>query len=158
MNTFLYILLLVFYLQTSLFIDGVNISFALAALVTARLLYWKQDQLNIKTDILRNIYLFIGVVMVLLSLYHLMPDKYIALSWTFVAVVFFGLSFILKNAKYRYLALGTLIAAAFYLFIIDLAKIELIFRIIALMFFAMIAIGLSIYYSKKSKQRTEKIE
>lgn len=156
MNTFLYILLLIFYLQTSTLIDGVNISFSLAALLTARILYWKQDKLNIKTDILRNIYLLIGVVMVLITLYHLMPDRFIALSWTFVAVVFFGLSFILKNAKYRYLALGTLIAAAFYLFIVDLAKIELVFRIIALMFFAMISIGLSIYYSMKSKRKPEK--
>ena len=158
MNTFLFIILLVFYLQTSSFIDGVNISFSLAALLTARILYWKQDQLNIKTDILRNIYLFIGVVMVLITLYHLMPDRYIALSWTFVAVIFFGMSFILKIAKYRYLALGTLIAAAFYLFIVDLAKIELVFRIIALMFFALISIGLSIYYTKKSKRKTEQTE
>ena len=156
MNTILFIVLLIFYLLTSQLIDGVNISFSLAALLTARILYWKQDQLNIKTDILRNIYLFIGIVMVLITLYHLMPARYITLSWTVVAVVFFGLSLILKNAKYRYLALATLIAAAFYLFIVDLAKIELVFRIIALMFFAFISIGLSIYYSKKSKIKVDK--
>jgi len=63
------------------------------------------------------------------------------------------LSLILKNVKYRYLALGTMIAATFYLFIVDLAKIELVFRILALMFLAIISIGLSIYYSRKNKKK-----
>ena len=89
MNTFLFIGLIIFYLKTTVLIDGVNISFSLAALLTARILNWKQDQLNIKTDILRNIYLIIGIVMVLITLYHLMPAKFIALSWISVAVIFF---------------------------------------------------------------------
>jgi hypothetical protein len=94
--------------------------------------------------------------MVLISLYHMMPAKYITLSWTGVAVVYFVLSLILKNVKYRYIALATMIAAAFYFFIIDLAKIELVFRIMALMFLAIISISLSIYYTKKSKRKVEK--
>jgi hypothetical protein len=91
--------------------------------------------------------------MVLITLYHLIPARYITLSWTAVAVIYFALSLILKNVKYRYLALGTMIAATFYLFIVDLAKIELVFRILALMFLAIISIGLSIYYSRKNKKK-----
>jgi len=94
--------------------------------------------------------------MVLVTLYHLIPARYITLSWTVAAVIFFALSLILKNVKYRYLSLGTMIAAAFYLFIVDLAKIELIYRIIALMFLAIISIGLSVYYTKKSKRKADK--
>ncbi len=52
------------------------------------------------------------------------------------------------------MALGTMIAAAFYLFLVDLARIELVFRVIALLFLAMISIGLSFYYSKKLKRRS----
>jgi hypothetical protein len=109
---------------------------------------------------LRNTYLFIGFFVVLLTLFHLIPDKYITLSWTVAAVIYFALSLALKNVKYRYMALGTMIAAAFYFFIIDLDRIELVFRIIALMFLAFISIGLSIYYSKKirKKQLTESEE
>ncbi len=155
MNTALFIILLAFYLATSTPLNGVNISFTLVALITARILNWKRDQLTIKTDMLRNIYLFIGFIMVLITLYHLIPERYITFSWTAVAVLYFVLSLILKNVKYRYLALGTMLAAAFYLFIIDLAKIELVYRIIALLFLAVISIGLSIYYSKKSKRKAE---
>jgi len=102
---------------------------------------------------LRNVYLIIAFFMVLLTLYHLIPDRYITLSWTVAAVVYFVLSLLLKNVKYRYMALGTMIAAAFYFFIIDLDRVELVFRIIALMFLAFISIGLSIYYSKKIKKK-----
>ncbi len=154
MNTMLFIFLLVLYLITSEPANGINISFSLVALLTARILNWKKDGLTIKTDLLRNIYLIIGFIMILVTLYHMMPARYITLSWTVAAVIYFVLSIILKNVKYRYLALGAMIAAAIYLFIIDLARIELVFRIIALMFLATISIGLSIYYSRKNKKKS----
>lgn len=155
MNTVLFISLLIFYLSTSDQTDAINISFSLVALVTARVLNWRKDWLIIKSDLLRNIYLITGFIMVLITLYHLVPPSYITLSWTAVAVVYFVLSFILKNIKYRYMALATMLAAAFYLFIVDLAKIELVFRILALMFLAFISIGLSIYYSRKNKEKKD---
>lgn len=153
MNTLLFLTLLVFYLNSSPVINGVNISFSLAALITARILNWRKDRLTIKTDLLRNVYLLTGFTMVLITLYHLLPVRYITLSWTVVAVVYFGLSFILKNVKYRYMALASMIAAAFYFFIVDLAKIELVFRIVALLFLALISIGLSVFYARKSKRK-----
>lgn len=156
MNTLLFLMLLIFYLTTSLPSDGVNFSFSVVALLTARILNWKKDRLIIKTDLLRNTYLITGFLMVLFTLYHLIPTSFITLSWTAVAVVYFALSLVLKNVKYRYLALATMLAAAFYFFIIDLAKIELVFRILALMFLAIISIGFSIYYTKKSKRKIEK--
>jgi hypothetical protein len=68
------------------------------------------------------------------------------------ALLYFLISLILKNIKYRYMALGTMICAAFYLFIIDLAKIELIYRVLALLFLAAISIGISIYYTNNVKK------
>ncbi|MFK5857609.1 MAG: hypothetical protein QM503_15880 [Bacteroidota bacterium] len=153
MNTLLYISLLIFYLSTSTLTDGINISFSLVALLTARILNWKRDRLTIKTDLLRNIYLIIGFIMILVTLYFLIPARYITLSWTVTGVIFFVLSMVLNNVKYRYLALCAMIAATIYLFVVDLARIELVFRIIALMFLAIISIGLSIFYSRKNKSK-----
>jgi hypothetical protein len=154
-NALLFISLLIFYLSSSPLLNGVNISFSIVALATARILNWKKDRLTIKTDIFRNIYLLLGFVMVLITLSHLMPERFITLSWICAAVVYFGFSLLYKNTKYRYMALGTLLASAVYLFLIDLEKIELVFRIIALMFFAAISISISIYYSKKSKNKSQ---
>ena len=94
-------------------------------------------------------------IMVLFTLYHLVPRQFVTLSWTMAAVLYFVFSMLLKNVKYRYMALATLMATAIYLFIVDLARIELVYRVIALFFLAIIAIALSFYYSKKQKEKTE---
>jgi hypothetical protein len=90
----------------------------------------------------------------LYTLYHLAPKQYITLSWTLLAVTYFLLGLLIKIVKYRYLALGTMVAAALYLFIVDLARIELVFRVVALLFLALISIGLSFYYTKKLKKKS----
>lgn len=153
MNSLLFFILLMGYLNSSPIDHWMNISFSIVALATARILNWKKELLTIRTELIRNFYLITAFLMVLYTLYHLISNKYIALSWTLAAVVYFALSILLKNVKYRYLALGSMIAAAFYLFIVDLARIELIYRVLAMLFLALISIGLSFYYTKKLKKK-----
>jgi hypothetical protein len=50
------------------------------------------------------------------------------------------------------MALATMICAALYLFIVDLVNIEIIYRVLALMFLAIVSIGISIYYSNRIKK------
>ena len=149
MNSMLFLTILFLYLVSSKAIDGVNFSFALTALISARVINWKRSRLQIKTDLLRNLYMIEGFFMVLYALFHSLPKQFIALSWTIVALLYFLLGNILKNVKYRYMALGTMICAALYLFIVDLARIELIYRVLALLVLAAISIGISIYYSNR---------
>lgn len=153
MNSLLFITLLMVYLSTSAADNTMNISFSFVALATARILNWKKERLTIRTEFIRNFYLLIAFPMVLYTLYHFISNQYITLSWTMLALLYFVLSIILKNTKYRYMALGSMIAAALYLFIIDLARIELIFRVFALLFLSLISIGLSLYYTKKIKKK-----
>ena len=151
MNSILFIILLILYLSTADPGNLMNISFSIVGLATARILNWKKELLTIQTDFIRNVYLVAAFVMVLFTLYHLLPGQYITLSWTLGAVVYFLVSLLLKNPKYRYMALGSMIAAALYLFIHDLAHIELVYRIIALLFLAIISISISFYYTHKTK-------
>lgn len=155
MNTFLFLILLLVYLLTARHIHSANITFALVALVTARTVNWQKDKLEIKTEILRNTYLLTGFFMVLYALFKVVPGNYVTLSWTIAAALYFLLSFAMKNIKYRYLALGTMMAAALYLFIVDLARVEIAFRVIAFLFLAAISIALSLYYSKRRKKKAE---
>jgi hypothetical protein len=154
-NSALFIILLIVYLSTSTTVNGINISFTLVALISARIMNWKKDHLTIRTELIRNSYLIIAFFMGLFTLYHLIPKQYITLSWTLLAVTYFLLGLLIKIVKYRYLALGTMVAAAIYFFIVDLARIELVFRVIALLFLALISIGLSFYYTKKLKKKSE---
>lgn len=155
MNSLMYITLLITYLSTSVPGDAMNISFSFVALATARLLNWKKERLTIRTELIRNFYLLTAFPMVLYTLYHLVPAQFITLSWALAAASYFLLSLLLKNVKYRYMALGTMIAASIFLFLVDLARIELAYRVIALLSLAVISLGLSFYYTKKLKKKVK---
>ena len=129
-------------------------SFALVSLVTARVLNWQCERLEIKTEFLRNAYLFFGFVMMLYALHKAVPDGFVTVSWTILALLYFGMSILIKNIKYRWLAIFTFLATAFYLFIVDLQRIDLIYRVLAFLVLAIISIGISIYYTKRHKSTT----
>jgi len=152
MNSLLLLTIVFIYLLTSSSVNGVNFSVALVSLVSARIINWKRERLEIQTDLIRNLYLLIGFFMVMYALFHAVPKQFVALSWTIAALAYFGLSFALKNVKYRYMALGTMISAAVYLFVVDLARIEMIYRVLALLFLAIVSIGISIYYTNRIRK------
>jgi len=155
MNSMLFLTILLVYLFTSKCVNPVNFAFATVPLISARLINWKKERLNIKTDFMRNTYLMVGFVMILFFLYNSLPGKFVTISWTIAALVYFLLSFLHKNKKYRYMALGIMIIATFYFFIIDLARIELIYRVFALLLLAIVSIGISIFYSNRLKNHSK---
>jgi hypothetical protein len=152
MNSILFLIILFVYLLSSKNVNSVNFSFALVALVSARIINWKSSRLHIKTDLIRNLYMAEGFVMMLVALMHAVPKQFVTFSWTMAALLYFLVSLLLKNIKYRYMALGTMICSAFYLFIVDLARIEIVYRILALLFLAALSIGISIYYTNRVKK------
>jgi hypothetical protein len=151
MNSILFLSILLIYLIFSEIINEVNFSFALISLLSARIINWKKTRLQIETDLIRNLYMIEGFFMVLFALFHAVPRQFVTFSWTIAALLYFLIGFLLKNVKYRYLAIGTMICAAFYLFIFDLAKIEILYRILALLFLSAISIGISMYYANRGK-------
>jgi hypothetical protein len=155
MNLFMFVFLLISYLSLDETQNGINYAFAITPLVSARILNWKRERLEIKTSALRNTYLICAFFMVLYALYESVPKEYITLTWTGAAVFYYLMSLMLnKNIKYRWMAIFTFIITAFYLFIIDLERISLIFRVIAFMVLAIISIILSIVYAKKHKKES----
>ena len=151
MNTILFLGLLVTYLATAEPLNSINFSFAIVALITARIMNWKKQRLEIRTEMIRNLYLLAGSTMMLYSLKKAVPVHFVTLSWALTAVLFFILSVLIKNMKYRWLAIITMVLAVFYLFLVDLKNISLGYRIIALLFISTISLGISIYYSRRLK-------
>ncbi len=148
MNTILFVLLMVFYLKSPISYNSTNFSFMLVAFITARVINWKKERLNIKTEFLRNIYLVSGFMMTLIAFYHAIPKSFVTVSWIFVAILFFSLSLLLKNVKYRWLAIATMIASAINLLLVDMSNISIEYRIIIFLFLAIISIAISIFYTK----------
>jgi len=153
-NTILFVTILLAYVITAVPIHPISFTFALIALATARILNWKKERLTLRTEVFRNIYLATAFFTVLYALYHAVPSQYITLSWTASAVIYFILSIVLSNVKYRWMGILTILVSSLRLFLFDLAGLETGYRVVAFLFFAIIALGVSIYYTKKIKKQT----
>ena len=153
-NTFLYIAILTGYLILSPSVDSINFTFAIIALATARILNWQKRRLTLKTDFLRVIYLIAGFIMVLVSLHNSIPSQYVTLSWMLAAVFYLAMSVILKNNRYRWMSILTILFTGLHLLLADMAHMEIGYRVIAFIFFAVITLGISLYYTKRIKKKT----
>lgn len=148
MNTILFVVLLAFYLSDKTSYNSINFSFMLAALITARVINWQKERLNIKTELIRNTYLVAGFIMTLVAFYHAFPASYITVLWILAAMLFFLLSRLLKNIKYRWLAIAALVASGIKLIFADLSDLDIGFRVLIFLLLAIISITVSVLYTK----------
>ena len=147
-NSLIYIGILITYLVISPSSDLVNFSFAPVAHASARIMNWQKERLTLRTDALRNVYLSIAFVMALYALDQAVPGEYVTLSWTLLAVGYFGMSYLLHNIKYRWMAMGALLVTVLYLFLVDLARLDPRFRVAAFLFLGLMALVISIFYTR----------
>jgi len=136
--------------------NSINFSFALVALITARIMNWEKKRLEIQTEAIRNLYLIIGIIMTLVGLYKAVPSDYVTLSWMLTGMGFFLLSVLIHNVKYRWVAIAIMVITAIKLIIYDLSTVNLGYRIVALLILAIITLGISLFYSRRKKKEQEK--
>ncbi|MEI6678045.1 MAG: hypothetical protein WCL21_05530 [Mariniphaga sp.] len=151
-NTFLLLFLALTYYSVSGELNTVNFTIPLVAFLSARLINWQKERLNIKTEFIRNIYLLTLFFSLLYATYKGLPGQYITVTWLIIGGVYFILSILIKSIKYRWMGMANLGISALYLFLVDMAKTDLIFRILAFLAFAIISIGISAYYVRKLKK------
>jgi hypothetical protein len=147
-NTLLFILLLSLYLKDPTNYISTDFAFMLVAFISACVMNWKKDRLKLQTDFIRNLYLLAGFVMTLIAFKHLMPESLVTASWIGAAVLFFLLSILIKNNKYRWLAIATLIASAVNLIFIDMSRMSINLRILIFLIVAVISISVSVLYTR----------
>lgn len=148
MNSLIYVSILLVYFAFSPGSDWVNFSFALVALATARVMNWQKERLTLRTDMLRNAYLVIAFILVLYALHRAVPSRYVTLSWTVAAVVYFLLSYLLRSIRYRWMAISAMLVTVVYLFLVDLARLDSRFRAVAFLVLGLAALIVSLYYHK----------
>jgi uncharacterized membrane protein len=147
-NFFIYLLVSLSYLIFAGELGVVSISFGVVALLSARIMNWQKHRLEIKTELMRNSYLSVTFIMFPYALYHSVPAGYISLSWVAVAIFYYIISRILKNNKYRWMALFTLFLTVIYLFIIGIAKLEPTYRIVSFIVLGLVMLIVSIVYAR----------
>lgn len=147
-NILIFVLIFLAYLFYTNNIGLVSISFGLVALFSARIINWQTHRLEIKTELMRNLYLTAAFIAFPYTLYHSIPADYISLSWIGLALVYYLLSLTLNNKKYRWMALFTLLLSVLYIFIIGIYKFEPIYRIISFLVLGVVLLIISIIYTR----------
>uniref|UniRef100_UPI003216A965 hypothetical protein n=1 Tax=uncultured Draconibacterium sp. TaxID=1573823 RepID=UPI003216A965 len=155
MNTILFLTLMTVYLTQSGNQIQINLSYMLVAFVSARIINWKKQRLNIRTEMVRNLYLIAGFLMTLVTLNYISPTGYITASWIFAAVLFFMVSLLLKKKKYRWLAIAALIASTIRLLFIDMSNIDIGYRVLIFLVLAILSITVSVLYTKYFTKKKE---
>ena len=155
-NIFIYLIIFIAYLVFSSSVSFVNLSYAITALSSARILNWKKERLALKTELLRNLYLTSAFIIVLYGLYHFVPANFVSIFWIIAALFYFGLSILLKNIKYRYLAILTIFATVLHVFLIDMSRLGAGLRILLFMTIGIIILVLSLVYTKSHKKQLNK--
>lgn len=150
-NFIIYVLIFITYLIMEGKISIVSISYGVVALLSARILNWKKDRLSLKTEQMRNAYLLTALFIIPYSLYHAIPEGWVSISWIAVAILYYAMSLILKNKKYRWMALLTLLLTLGYVFILGLTSSDTTYKIVSFVVLGAVMIIISLVYTRYRK-------
>jgi uncharacterized membrane protein len=148
-NFVIYLAVFVAYLFIAGTLSAISMNFGLIALLSARILNWQKQRLELKTETMRNAYLGSAFFILPYALYHSVPEGYVSLSWLGVALFYYLISVALKNKKYRWMALLTLVLTIAYVIIVDLVKLEPTYRILSFVVLGVVLLMVSVVYTKK---------
>jgi len=152
-NFIMYLLIFFSYLILAGTIGAVSLSFGVVALISARILNWKKDRLDLKTEAMRLAYLAAAFFIFPYAMYHIVPKDYVAIAWTAVAVVYYIISIILKNKKYRWMALLTFFITVVYVLFVGTVNFEPVYRIISFILLGVVLLVISIYYGRSKSKK-----
>jgi uncharacterized membrane protein len=160
-NFIIYLMMFFAYLIVADSAGGISLSFGIVALISARILNWKKDQLELTTEQMRNAYLLSAFFIIPYALYQMFPSGYVSLTWIVVAIIYYVLSILLTNKKYRWMALATYLLTVIYVIILSLTSAETVYKIISFLVLGATLIIISLVYTKnkaKSKIIKDKAE
>jgi uncharacterized membrane protein len=151
-NFVIYVLLFIAYLVSAGSMSLVSISFGVVALVTARILNWQKDRLELRTEQMRNAYLASALVAIPYALYHIVPPGFVSLSWLCLAAAYYLVSRFLHLRKYRWMALLTTALTILYVVIVDMMGVNPTLRIISFLVLGTALLVISMVYSKRARK------
>ena len=125
-----------------------GLSFGVVALVSARILNWKRERLDLKTDQMRNAYLATALLSIPYVVYSMLPVAYVGLCMLGLALFYFGLNKLLKNLKYRWMAILTLLLTVIYLMIFGITSSDTTYKIISFLAAGVVLLITSAVYGK----------
>jgi len=153
-NFIIFIIIFLSYLSTVPDAGPISLSFGTVALLSARITNWQKHRLELQTEFMRNAYLTMVFISIPYALFHSVPKAFVSLAWIGAAILYYILSIILKNKKYRWLALLTLLLTVLYILIIGIIQLTPTFRIISFIVLGLVLLIISLLYSRIKLKKT----
>ncbi|HKJ66347.1 MAG TPA: DUF2339 domain-containing protein [bacterium] len=138
-NLGIYTLVFAIYLLTGNYSWLVNFNFVLVALLSERVLAFSRNRFLTFPGIFRHIYLVTGYPLLVFGLSLVLPTPYVSIGWLAASVVYFGGGYVLDIPSYRIMGIGGFLLTVARIFLIDLASLELIYRVFS---FLLVGLGL----------------
>lgn len=137
-----------------LFVNGptgfVNFNFTLVAILSERLLIFAKQRIKKLPVIFQQIYVVSGYAMLIYGLALVLPKPYISVAWFIVSAVYLVSGYLMHHSYYRWVGFVSFIIPVGRIFVIDLASLEPIYRVLS---FVLVGIGLlvvAIFYANRT--------
>lgn len=154
-NLVIFFMILIAYIVTEGTLGFEGLTFGITALISARVLNWKKDRLEIQTEYMRNAYLLIALLSIPYVFYSQLPVTLVGLAILALSLFYFAMSKLLNNLKYRWMAMLTLLLTVFYLVIFGVTSSDSTYKIISFLSAGVVLIITSFVYGRmKPKSKT----
>lgn len=147
-NFIIFVAIVLSYMFTVGHETGISLGFGVVALLTARILNWQRERLELKTGLMRNAYLACAFVVFPYALYHLVPHVYVSVSWVGVAVIYYLMNLVVQNVKYRWMGHLTLLLTVLYVLFIGVAQLAPGYRIFTLLVLGSVLLAVSLSFTR----------
>ncbi len=132
------------------------INIGIVSLLSARILNSQKDKLDLKTEAMRNAYLTIAFLLLPYSTFLFVPIEYVGFTWLGIALLYYGFSMLLKNNKYRWMAMMTLAITILYTLALGILHPDKELKVMSFISVGIVLIIISFVYAKiKGKDNIE---
>jgi hypothetical protein len=157
-NFFIFLSIILAYLTSAGAASTSAISFGLVALISARIMNWQKERLELRTENLRIAYLVVAFLIIPFVLYINLPSHFIGISYIALALLYYIMGKLLNNKRYRLLASGTLILSILYIFIFGITSSDTTYKIFSFLLVSVALVIISIVYAKvRAKEKNVEI-
>lgn len=155
-NFFIYVAIVAGYVLMAERESGISLGFGLVAVGSARILNWQKGRLELKTELMRNAYLVSALLVFPYALHHLVPRTFVALAWVGLAAVYYGISLVMRSAKYRWMGHATLLFTMIYAVAIGTRQFEPVYRVLSFLALGAMLLIVSLTFTRARRGNAEK--
>lgn len=150
-NFFIYAAIVLAYVFATDRESGISLGFGIVALLSARILHWQKDRLELRTEFMRNAYLASAFLVFPYALYHLVPGRFVGVAWITLALFYYALSRLIRSQKFRWMGHATLLLTTLYLVVIGTSQFEPLYRVVSFLVLGTVLLLVSWSFARRRR-------